>query len=243
MLRQHAEKIVPASAQVQAISLDDLPDSEIARRIAAGDQRAFEVLMRKHNRMLYRVARAILRDDAEAEDALQLAYLQAYKAMQHYRSESKISTWLTRIVVNEALMRVRKRRRESVVIRLEDMAGQQNGAIIENIESSDERPEAAAIRGETRALIERRIDALPEAFRTVFVLRALEELSVEETAASLELPEATVRTRFFRARALLREGLARDIDTATSEAFSFDGARCDRIVNAVLARTKPPSTS
>ena len=234
---------MPVRAEVKATLSDDLADAELARRVAAGDQLAFEVLMRKHNRMLYRVARAVLRDDAEAEDALQLAYLHVYQAIGSYRGESRLSTWLTRIVVNESLMRVRKRRRESRVIPLESVSGESDMVMIENVESPAELPDAAAMRGETRLLIERRIDALPEAFRTVFVLRALEELSVEETASSLDIPEATVRTRFFRARSLLREALAREIDIATGNAFAFDGARCDRIVSAVLCHINPPDTT
>ncbi len=234
---------MPVSAEVKGTLSDDLPDAEVARRIAAGDQPAFEVLMRKHNRRLYRVARAVLRDDAEAEDAVQLAYLHAYEAIDSYRGESRLSTWLTRIVVNESLMRVRKRRRESMVIPLESPSGESDMVMIENIESSAELPDTAAMRGETRVLIERCIDALPEIFRTVFVLRALEELSVEETAASLDIPEATVRTRFFRARSLLREALAREIDIATGDAFAFDGARCDRIVSAVFHSINPPDTT
>ena len=234
---------MPVSAEVKMVLSNDLADGELAARVAAGDPLAFEVLMRKHNRMLYRVARAVLRDDAEAEDALQLAYLRAYQAIGSYRGDSKLSTWLTRIVVNESLMRVRKRRREGMVIPLESLAGESDMAMIEDIESPVERPDAAAMRRETRLTIERHIDALPEVFRTVFVLRALEELSVEETAASLDIPEATVRTRFFRARGLLREALAREIDLATGEAFAFDGARCDRIVNAVLDRVHPPDST
>jgi RNA polymerase sigma-70 factor (ECF subfamily) len=243
MVRQSEEQIVPVSAAVQASLSSDLPDGELARRIVAGDVLAFETLMRKYNRMLYRVARAVLRDDAEAEDALQLAYLHAYRAMASYRGESKLSTWLTRIVLNEALMRARGRRRESMVIPLESMSQESDIARVENAESSTERPDNAAMRTETRAFIERRIDALPEIFRTVFVMRALEELSVEETAAALDIPEATVRTRFFRARSLLREALARDLDIATGEAFAFDGARCDRIVSSVLGRIHPPDTT
>ena len=234
---------MPVSAEVKMVLSNDLADGELAARVAAGDPLAFEVLMRKHNRMLYRVARAVLRDDAEAEDALQLAYLRAYQAIGSYRGDSKLSTWLTRIVVNESLMRVRKRRREGMVIPLESLAGESDMAMIENIESPVERPDAAAMRRETRLTIERHIDALPEVFRTVFVLRALEELSVEETAVSLDIPEATVRTRFFRARGLMREALAREIDLATGEAFAFDGARCDRVVNAVLDRVHPPDST
>lgn len=230
---------MPVHAAVQQVLSSDLSDSEFARRIAAGDQLAFEGLMRKYNRMLYRTARAILRDDAEAEDALQLAYLHAYRSIGGFRAESKLSTWLTRIVVNEALMRARKRGREGVVIPLDSVTDEEGNLLSsEGITANVERPDAAAMRGEIRTLIERKIDALPDVFRAVFVLRALEELSVEETAGCLGIPEATVRTRFFRARSLLRESLAKEVDYAIDGAFAFDGSRCDRIVSGVLDRLR-----
>ena len=231
-------------AAVQQVLSSDLSDSEFALRIAAGDQLAFEVLMRKYNRVLYRTARAILRDDAEAEDALQIAYLNAYRSIGGFRSESKLSTWLTRIVVNEALMRARKRGTESEVIPLESVTDEEGNILSsEGSTASVERPDTAAMRGEIRTLIERKIDALPDVFRTVFVLRALEELSVDETAVCLGIPEATVRTRFFRARSLLRESLAREVDYAIDGAFAFAGNRCDRIVSGVLHRLRSPDTT
>ena len=184
--------------------------------------REVEALMRRHNRMLFRAARAILKDDAEAEEAVQDAYLKAFRAMGEFRGEAKLSTWLVRIAVNEALMRRRKRRPEAEVIELEPF-------------STDEGPERAAARAQLRTLLEARVDALPESYRAVFVLRALEEFSVEETAKALEIPEATVRTRFFRARGLLREALSQEIDHAFDRAFGFDGERCDRLVAHVLS--------
>jgi RNA polymerase sigma-70 factor (ECF subfamily) len=220
-----------------------MPDAEIARRVATGDQDAFRLLMRRHNQMLYRTARSILKDDAEAEDAVQEAYLRAYRAMGGFRDEAKLSTWLVRIVANEALGRLRKRSRGAEVIRLDDDAQPDTEAAEEKVNQAiPERPEAGALRAETRRLLEHKIDALPEAFRAVFVLRALEEMSVEETAVALDLPQATVRTRFFRARGLLREALAREVDGALHEAFSFAGARCDRIVAGVLARLNQGAT-
>ena len=230
---------MPATPAVTNLLSSEVTDTALAEGVAAGDPVAFEALMRRHNRILYRVARSILRDDAEAEDALQLAYLHAYQGIAGFRGQSKLSTWLTRIVVNEALMRVRQRGREATVIALD------NGPVdgpdrLEQPDLAEDRPDALAIRAQTRALIERGIDALPEAFRMVFILRALEELSVEETAASLGIPETTVRTRFFRARSLLRESLARELDVATAEAFSFDGERCDRVVRGVLDRMHSP---
>jgi len=215
----------------------DFSDTEIARRIGLGDRHAFELLMRRYNQTLYRTARSILRDDAEAEDAVQEAYILAYRAIGTFRSEAKLSTWLIRIVVNEAIARSRKRARRAEIIQLGGQPGTDANAPEVNLnEVTPEQPEHAALRAETRRLLESRIDALPETFRTVFVLRALEELSVEETAASLGIPVATVRTRYFRARGLLREALAREIDFAFGDAFAFAGARCDRIVAGVLAR-------
>lgn len=205
-------------------------DADIVRLVADGDERAFVALMRRHNRALYRTARSIVKDDAEAEDVLQEAYLLAFRAMKNFRGDAKLSTWLTRIVVNEALARVRKTNRRGEVIVL-------NGdAEADMQEAASGQPDCAAERAEARRLLERNIDRLPDAFRSVFVLRALEEMSVEETAACLGIPEATVRTRFFRARGLLREAMSREIDGAYEDAFSFDGERCDRIVAGVLDR-------
>jgi RNA polymerase sigma-70 factor, ECF subfamily len=214
----------------------NLSDTELAAAIKSGDGNAFIVLMRRFNRPLYRVARSVLKDDSEAEDALQDAYLQAYRNIGAYRGDASLRTWLTRIVVNEAIARSRKAARRASVIDL-------NGAV--NDEGTGDAdmgagclpgPEQAAMRGQMRDVLERSIDALPDVFRTVFVLRALEEMTVEEVADSLGIPEATVRTRFFRARSQLRLALSRQIDFAFEDAFSFDGARCDRIVAAVMGR-------
>ena len=212
-------------------------DSALARRIADGDLSAFQTIMRRHNRMLYRIARSIVRDDAEAEDCLQSAYLLAYRSIAAFAGHAKLSTWLARIVINEALGRRRRAARQGVVIPLEHATEPEYLASASPmLVAAAPEPETEAMRHELGSLIERRIDALPEAFRTVFVLRALEELSVEETATLLDIPEATVRTRFFRARSLLREALARELDSALDTAFAFAGSRCDRIVAAVLKR-------
>jgi RNA polymerase sigma-70 factor (ECF subfamily) len=213
-----------------------LTDTELIERTQAGDMRALEALMRRHNRTLYRTARAILRDDAEAEDAVQEAYLSAYKALASFRGESKLSTWLVRITANEALMRRRRNARTAVVVPMQAAAAA--GEQWEDPMSEELGPEGDASRGEMRQLLEKRIDALPDGYRAVFMLRALEELSVEETSAALGIPEATVRTRYFRARGLLRESLARDIDRSLEDAFAFAGERCDRIVANVLERIK-----
>ncbi|HVC11201.1 MAG TPA: RNA polymerase sigma factor [Burkholderiales bacterium] len=212
--------------------MDTIPNT-LGQAAPDSEQRAFAQIMRRHNRRLFRTARAILRDDAEAEDALQEAYVQAYRALPGFRGEAQLSTWLVRIVANEALGRLRKRRRGAEVIAL----GTEEGWAERQMDQSDTaQPERAVERAQSLRLIEAKIDDLPDAFRAVFVLRAVEELSVEETAEALDIPAATVRTRYFRARALLRETLARELDLALQDAFGFAGARCDRIVAHVLAR-------
>jgi RNA polymerase sigma-70 factor (ECF subfamily) len=196
-------------------------DTELIGRILSGDMRALETLMRVNNRTLFRTARAILRDDAEAEDAVQDAYLQAYRRLRTFRGDSKLSTWLVRIAANEALMRRRRNPRPAEL--------PENEAV-----SDAPGPQDNVERAELRRLLEAHIDALPEGYRAVFVLRALEELSVDETAAALRIPQATVRSRYFRARGLLRTWMAGDVDPTLGDAFAFAGARCDRIVRTVL---------
>ena len=216
-----------------------MTDAEIVQRIAGGDDHAFTLLMRRHNQKMYRTARSILRDDAEAEDAVQAAYLLAYRAMDTFRGDARLSTWLIRIVVNEAVARMRKRSHSAKIIQLSDDTGHDEAtAEAQMDESTFPRPEEAAMRSEARRLLEAKIDALPDAFRTVFVLRAVEEMSVEEAATSLGISQVTVRTRYFRAKSLLREALAREIDFAFEEAFAFAGERCNRIVANVWAQLK-----
>ncbi len=215
-------------------------DAELVQRIAAHDIGAFEALMRRHNGALFRVARAILKNDADAEDVLQEAYLAAHRNLAAFRGEARLSTWLTRIVINQALARLRGRKRDRVVALFDDQdASARAAAERAQADQAVESAETAAMRGQMRRLLERKIDALPLAFRTVFVMREVEEMTVEESAICLGVPQATVRTRLFRARALLREALAEDMDTATGDVFGFAGARCDRIVAAVLARLAP----
>jgi RNA polymerase sigma-70 factor (ECF subfamily) len=226
--------LAPAAAE----TLDDI---ELARRVGCRDQPAFELLMRRHNQMLYRIARGILRDSAEAEDAVQDAYLAAFRNIAAFRGGSRLSTWLARIVINESYALLRKRKRAGVVLPFDPAADAWSsgarGAEEDAMSGTDaEQPDAAASRGEVRRLLERNIDALPDQFRTAFILREVEEMSVDEAAACLGVPAATVRSRAFRARALLREAMAREVDVATVQAFGFAGERCDRIVAGVLAR-------
>lgn len=219
------------NAQIAATPEPATTEAQLVRRAAAGESHAIEILVRRHNRTLYRTARAILRDDAEAEDVVQEAYVKAFRSLAGFRGESSLSTWLVRITANLALMRLRSRTREATVIPIDH----ENGAsLMAEIADGAQGPEAAAMSGQMRRLLERRIDELPDLYRTVFVMRAVEDMSVEETAAALGLPEATVRTRFFRARALLRGTLEHEIGYALEGVFAFDGERCDRIVARVL---------
>lgn len=219
----------------QAIVWDHLSDTELAASAASGNDSAFACIVRRHNRLLFRTARSILKSDAETEDALQEAYLQAWRALGSFRADAKLSTWLVRIVINQSLGRLR--RKSADVIPLDGaMELDEEHDEFSAQDDPDQRPEKVAMRAEMRRLMEARIDLLPDVFRTVFMLRAVEELSVEETALALGVESATVRTRFFRARSLLREGLSCDVDMAIGDAFSFAGVRCDRIVANVLAK-------
>jgi len=208
-------------------------DAALAARCRDGDRAAMRVLMKRHNRALYRTARAILRDDAEAEDAVQEAWLRAFSSLDTFREESALSTWLIRIAANEALMKRRKAVRRAEIFPIDAASGDE--PILEEASMPEDGPERTALRGEILRFLEGRIDALPDMYRAVFMMRAVEELSVEETAEVLGLPEATVRTRYFRARALMRASISGHLDHALEEVFGFDGERCDRIAERVIA--------
>jgi RNA polymerase sigma-70 factor (ECF subfamily) len=210
-------------------------ETEAMARVRAGDSRAFEAIMRLHNQRLFRVARAILKDEHEAEDALQDAYVKAFAGIGEFEGRSQLSTWLVRIVVNESLGRLRRRRVTEQLTEMIEMSPNRPQDVSGWIAVADD-PEKATARADIRRLLEAAIDALPEVFRTVFLLRAVEQMSVEETAASLGIPEATVKTRFHRARRQLRLHLEDRLGSALAGTFPFAGARCDRIVAAVLAR-------
>lgn len=209
-------------------------DLSIARRIAAGDHVAFERLMRRYNRRLYRLARAVLKDSAEADDVLQDAYLSAYRSLPQFRGDAALSTWLSRLVLNECSGRLRRYHRRQNVI---PMVSSTNRPEVDAVAAQEsELPEQATGRAQLRDLLEHKLDELPETFRLVFVMRSVEELSVQDTAQILGIPEDTVRSRHFRARTLLRESLAQDIDLAERDLFEFGGGQCDGVVARVFAR-------
>ena len=206
-------------------------DAELMQRVRSRDSSVFEPW--RYNRRLFRVALSLLRDPAESEDALQEAYLAAFRSADRFRGEASLSTWLIRIVVNECMTRLRRKaRRDNIVPMVGAAAAAEEAEPMPEKESihDQDTPDRQMLRTEMRSLLERRIGALPRDFRVVFVMRAVEELSVEETAECLGIPEATVRSRLFRARSLLRESIAQDLDVAERDVFDFAGERCDRVV-------------
>jgi RNA polymerase sigma-70 factor (ECF subfamily) len=222
----------PSRASVYAT----LAEEDLADFARSGDRLAFEAIMQRCNQRLFRTARSIVGDDSEAEDVLQEAYARAFAAIGRFRGESSLSTWLTRIVLNEARGRLRRRRPAIGLEALE--AAQEDGAqlIVFPRAFGGGTPEGDAARAETRRLMEAAIDGLPLAFRMVFILRDVEECSIEETAQALGVRPETVKTRLFRARKLLRKALSEKLASSLTGAFPFLGARCRRITEAVLAR-------
>jgi RNA polymerase sigma-70 factor (ECF subfamily) len=204
-----------------------LTDEEIVARVRAGETALFELLMRRHNQRVYRAARAILRDDSEAEDVMQDAYVRAYAHLSEFEGRARFSTWLTRIAVHEALARSRRGRR------FRPLDDQEAHAMPTGPRFT---PEQLASDREVSVVLERAIDSLSDDFRAVFVLRAVEEMSGAETAECLGIPEETVKTRLFRARARLQEALLEALEPAAPRAYEFHLSRCDRVVEAVLSR-------
>jgi RNA polymerase sigma factor (sigma-70 family) len=208
-------------------------DLSIARRVADGDRHAFELLMRRYNRRLYRLARAYLGDDAEAKDSLQDAYLSAYRSIGQFRGDSTLATWFSRLVLNACAARKRRSKRRENIIPLVSFYNHMDEIAV--IPDSGQGPETLLARTQIRSVLEQKVSELPEIFRVVFVLRSVEELSVEEIAATLSIPQETVRSRHFRAKGMLREALAKEIDLAEGEIYEFGGLHCDGIVAKVLA--------
>jgi RNA polymerase sigma-70 factor (ECF subfamily) len=211
--------------------LEGWTDEEVVERVKDGDTALYEIIMRRHNQRLYRVARAILRDDAEAEDVMQDAYVRAYQHLHQFAGRAPFSAWLTRIAVHEALARLRLRSRSQ---QLEDT--EQDGEINMNIVETSLDPEQCASRAELGQFLEEAVLGLPEQYRAVVILRDIEELSTSETAAALDLTEQNVKVRLHRGRAMVRGWLFARVGPEAKNAFSFMGVRCDRVVHSVFAR-------
>jgi RNA polymerase sigma-70 factor, ECF subfamily len=215
-----------------------LTDDEAVGRVLAGDRAVFEVLMRRYNQRLYRVARTILKDESEAEDVMQHAYVQAYVHLGEFAGRAAFSTWLTKIAVYEALARIRRRHRDRPPAPLTES----DEDPMSMLRSSEPDPEQQALHGELRTLLESAIESLPPGYRSVLVLREVEGLSTAETAECLDLTEDAVKTRLLRARALLREELLERAGVTAGSAFTFHLSRCDRVVTGVFERLRlmPP---
>src|SRR5690242_2032264 len=197
-----------------------MTDVEIVARVRAGETALFEDLMRRHNQRIYRVARAVVKDEAEAEDVMQQAYIKAFLHLDQFEDRSQFSTWLTRITVHEALAKRRKWKPDVV-----EPSGSE-GDHMDRLTSAGPDPERQAYGQELKRLVEAAVDALPETYRTVFMLRDVEGLSTAETAQGLELGEEAVKTRLHRARALLRRAIADRLGSAAPAAFQFPAVRC-----------------
>jgi len=203
---------------------DILSDEEIVERIVAGDAALFEILMRRYNQSVYRAVRAVLRNDDQAEDVMQQAYLNAYAHLRQFERRSRFPTWLIRIAVNEALAQRGKRR-----------GGEEDETMMELVASSAPDPEQQTLASELREVMQREVEALSDGFRAVFVLRDVEGLSTAETAEALGISEDLVKTRLHRARTQLRDSLDRRAGVTLESLFAFANARCDRVVAAVMA--------
>ncbi|HUQ50877.1 MAG TPA: RNA polymerase sigma factor [Gammaproteobacteria bacterium] len=227
-MNERVELSVPSAAP-DSIPDAAIPDAEVVARVLTGDSALFELLMRRYNRLLFRLARGIVRDDDEARDVVQAAYVRAFYHLSQFRGPANFKAWLARIALNEALGRVR---RAPATVEAE----QQHVLALPDLVTVE--PEHAASGRDVLRILQVAIDRLPEEFRQVFMLRGVEQLSIAETAELLEIKPATVKTRFHRARRLLQELLQRELDDVVRETFPLGGQRCDAIVGTVLARIR-----
>ncbi|RWA67448.1 RNA polymerase sigma factor [Mesorhizobium sp.] len=219
--------------QAAAIAAADDGDMALVRRALAREADAFRSIIKTHNQRLYRIARGVVRNDAEAEDIVQEAYMRAFASLDAFRGDASLATWLSRIVINEALGRLRKKKRivampaEAQIIRF---------PLNPNDLNPSDDPERTMAQRQILGLVERATDSLPDVYRTVFVARVIEGLSIEETAELLGIRPETVKTRLHRARALVRKALDDEIGPVLLDAFPFAGRRCERLTQAVMKR-------
>jgi RNA polymerase sigma-70 factor (ECF subfamily) len=215
--------------EATAVPASALPDAEVVKRIRGGERPLFEILMRRHNQRLYRAARAVVKDEHEVEDVLQQAYVNAFTHLDQFEERSQFSTWLMRITLNEAFSRRRK---------LQQADREEKEGVMETVMSPQPDPEHQAYARELHRVLEDAVDALPETYRTVFMLRDIEGLSTSETGEGLGLGDEAVKTRLHRARAMIRRSVAARIGATAAQSFQFQAPRCDRVVAAVLDRIK-----
>jgi RNA polymerase sigma-70 factor (ECF subfamily) len=210
-----------------------LSDAEVVERVLAGERALFEILMRRHNQQMYRAARAVVNDEAEVEDIMQQAYFNAFTHLHQFEDRARFSTWMTRIVLNEAFARRKKRLHTDALT--ERHFGEDDGTMMEATTPQPD-PERQAYAQELRRLLEDAVHSLPETYRTVFMLRDIEGLSTSETGEGLGLGEEAVKTRLHRARAMIRRSVTSRIGDVARQSFQFHAPRCDRVVARVLDR-------
>jgi RNA polymerase sigma-70 factor, ECF subfamily len=226
---------VDTAAAPELESAPGVTDEELVQRARLGDRLAFELLMRRNNRRVYRAVRSVLREGADIEEVMQQSYVLAFSHLDQFQGTARWSTWLCRIAFNEALARVRQRGRFVSI----DSAGE--GRVSEGWRSAAPDPERQARTRELGRFVEQAVDGLPDIYRSVLILREIEGLSTVETAAILDVEENVVKTRLHRARGLLRDAITQRIGEQVDGAYAFDARRCDRVVAAVLARLPPPA--
>lgn len=220
-----------AATRVLVANFTNVPDEELVARVLAGDTVLFEIIMRRYNQLLYRVARSILRNDAEAEDVMQDAYVRAYEHLSQFAGRSEFRTWLTRIAIHEALARVRKAKRFEG-----PGPDHEEGEGMEQFASAQRSPERQVADAELRNLLEQSILELPDAYRSVYMLRDVEQMSIDEVSRVLDLSESTVKVRLHRARRALRKMIVSRTGEQVLSAFAFEAPRCDRVVGKVFDR-------
>lgn len=227
------------AAPVDAPAAGRAEDAALVARALGGEARAFEAIMRRYNRLLFRAARGVVHDDAEAQDVVQETYLRAFTRLRDFRGEAALGTWLARICVRAAQDVLRRRTRSVAVdaTQAPDQEPQPEHAM-PYFAPSDDSPDQALARAQLRALLESAVQSLPPPYRSVFILRAVQEMSVQETALCLDISEELVRTRYLRSRAMLRDALGARIEACAESAFPFAGARCDQVVHQVLAELR-----
>jgi len=221
--------------QSKRAAADRLNDEDLVRLARERDEAAVRAITKRYNRRLFRIARSILRNDAEAEDVVQETYVRAFTGLDMFRGDAALGTWITRIALNEALGRLRRRR---PTVDWETYGDNRTQAEIINFPASaaSSDPEKTMARSEVRAVLEHAIDELPDAFRAVFVARIVEGMSVEETADLFGLQPETVKTRLHRARVLLRAEIDKRLGPALTTSFPFDGRRCERMTDTIVLR-------
>jgi len=227
------EKVVSSVPTIQT-NLQQLSDDEVVRRVLEGETALFEVIMRRYNQRLYRVSRVVLRDDSEAEDVMQDAYVRAYQHLDQFEGRAAFSTWLTRIALHEALARKRRRKPIQELDAMQEMKGDS----MPILKSSKPDPEAETAQAQVRQLLEGAIQSLPEPYRVIVVLREVEEMDVAETAETLGVSESVVKTRLHRAHAMLRRELHSRARGRVTDLYAFHAPRCDRVVKAVFERIR-----